>query len=440
MQQAFVRVAGLTVRDQPNTLFFSESATRHCVTHFCVIQPCVMDNPFQFGRELGTDELVDRQDEVAAVIETIRQGTKLFLIGPRRFGKTSILKTAEDRLASKNAVVLRFDAESFPSLDLVVTALIAAAAKSLKGKVERVGDQITKFFSKLRPELSFSITQDEWNAKLGVNVATSPEAHVGLLIEALNGLEALAADQPEARAVGLVIDEFQKIIEIGGLQAESQIRAAIQRHKRVGYVFAGSKTSMLTDMTMDATRPFYRLGQIRFIGPVPRKDFESFLTAKFRRGGFRVEDPNAIIRILQLAEDVPYNVQLLAHTCWYELRNQSANDSAALTPAIVDAAMLLIARQYDPFYTQIWSALTAIQQKTLLAVINEAGSGLQSLKVAQFVGRGASTVQRSMGSLIEKDILREEEHQGATRLRFEDPFFSQWIRAFPARAAGLLLP
>ncbi|MEZ2346693.1 ATP-binding protein [Terriglobus sp. RCC_193] len=398
----------------------------------------MMDNPFEFGRELGTDELVDRQAEVTAVIETLRQGTKLFLIGPRRFGKTSILKTAEDRLVGKNSVVLRFDAESFPSLDLLVSALIAAAAKSLKGKVERVGDQITKFFSKLRPELSFSITQDAWNAKLGVNVASSQEAHVGLLVEALNGLEALAADQPEGRTVGLIIDEFQKVIEIGGLQAESQIRAAIQRHKRVGYVFAGSKTRMLTDMTMDATRPFYRLGQIRFIGPVPSEDFEVFLKGKFRAGGFRVDDPDAITRILQLAEDVPYNVQLLAHTCWYELRNQSATNPASLTPEIVDAAMLLIARQYDPFYTQIWSALTAIQQKTLLAVISEAGAGLQSRKVSQFVGRGASTVQRSVGSLIEKDILREEEHEGATRLRFEDPFFSQWIRAFPARAAGLI--
>ena len=412
----------------------------YCITQLCVIQLCVMDNPFEFGRELGTDELVDRQDEVAAVIDTIRQGTKLFLIGPRRFGKTSILKAAEDRLAGKNALVLRFDAESFPSLDLLVTALIAAAAKSLKGKVERVGDQITKFFSKIRPELSFSITEDAWNAKLGVNVATSQEAHVSLLVETLNGLEALAADQPEARSVGLIIDEFQKVIEIGGLQAGSQIRAAIQRHKRVGYVFAGSKTRILTDMTMDATRPFYRLGQIRFVGPVPRADFIHFLTTKFRRGGFGVEHSDAIIRILQLAEDVPYNVQLLAHTCWYELRNQSASNPAALSAGIVDAAMLLIARQYDPFYTQIWSALTTIQQKTLLAVINEAGSGLQSLKVSQFVGKGASTVQRSVGSLIEKDILREEEHEGATRLRFQDPFFSQWIRAFPARAAGLLLP
>lgn len=44
-----------------------------CVTHFCVIQKCVMNNPFEFGRELGTEELVDRADEVAAVVQTIRQ-------------------------------------------------------------------------------------------------------------------------------------------------------------------------------------------------------------------------------------------------------------------------------------------------------------------------------------------------------------------------------
>lgn len=399
-----------------------------------------MDNPFEFGRELGTDELVDRQDEVAAVISTIRQGSKLFLVGPRRFGKTSILKTAEDRLAGSSAVVLRFDAESFPGLDLLVTALIAAAAKTLKGKVERVGEQIARFFSKLRPELSFNVTQDAWNAKLGVNVASGQEEHVSLLVEALNGLEALAKEQAESRPVGLIIDEFQRLIEIGGPQAESQIRAAIQRHKRVGYIFAGSKTRMLTDMTMDATRPFYRLGTVRFIGPVPRADFQPFLAQKFKRSGFHIGDEAAIARILNFAEDVPYNVQLLAHTCWDQLRSRTGSDKPTLTTEVVQSSMLLIARQYDPFYTRIWADLTAIQQKTLLAVINEEGARLQSQKVSQFIGRGASTVQRSVSSLIEKDIVREEEYEGGVRLRFEDPFFGQWIRAFPGKAAGLLLP
>jgi len=42
-----------------------------------------MTNPFQFGRELGADELVDRGEEIAEVVATIGQGGKLFLVGPR---------------------------------------------------------------------------------------------------------------------------------------------------------------------------------------------------------------------------------------------------------------------------------------------------------------------------------------------------------------------
>jgi AAA+ ATPase superfamily predicted ATPase len=74
-----------------------------------------MMNPFGFGREFGIGELVDRNGEVAEVEEVIRSGRKLFLIGPRRYGKTSILKAAEDRLQQSNSVVLRLDAESYPS-------------------------------------------------------------------------------------------------------------------------------------------------------------------------------------------------------------------------------------------------------------------------------------------------------------------------------------
>jgi hypothetical protein len=286
--------------------------------------------------------------------------------------------------------------------------------------------------------LSFNVTQEAWSVKLGMNIASTQEAHLTLLVEALNGLEALAAAQPKNRPVGLIIDEFQKIIELGGTAAESQIRAAIQRHKRVGYVFAGSKTRMLTAMTMDAARPFYRLGTVRFIGPVPKSDFEAFLRSKFEESGFRIEDEAAILTILNLAEQVPYNVQMLAHACWDQLRTRPKH-LAVLSSQLVEEAVALIVRQYDPFYTQIWSSLTAVQQKTLLAVIQEDGARLQSQKVALSVGRGTSTVQRAVEALTEKEILREEEHQGGVRMRFEDPFFAHWIRAFPGRLTGLIV-
>jgi hypothetical protein len=105
--------------------------------------------------------------------------------------------------------------------------------------VERAGAQIRKFFSRLRPELDFSLSHGAWTAKVGVGSAPEEQDGVALLVEALNGLESLTKAQPSDRAVGLVIDEFQKVVELGGETVEAQIRAAIQRHKRTGYVFAG---------------------------------------------------------------------------------------------------------------------------------------------------------------------------------------------------------
>jgi hypothetical protein len=395
-----------------------------------------MENPFQFGRELGAGELVDREDEITQVIATIREGGKLFLIGPRRYGKTSILKAAEDRLSGLGAVVLRCDAETYPSLDLLVATLVSRAAQNLKGSVERTGEQLRKFFAKLRPEASFSVTDREWTVKLGVAAAEDASRHIELLVEALDGVENLAKAQPKTRPVGLVIDEFQKLIELGGHAAEGQIRAAIQRHERTGYVFAGSKTRLLTAMTMDAARPFYRLGALRSIGPVPACDFREFLRKKFVQSGFSVPagaGEEAVQSILDLAEEVPYNVQVLAHACWDQLRAGKTPKERALSRLVVEESLDRVVRQYDPFYTQLWNGLTTIQQKTLVEVIQECGTNLQSMKVARAVGTGPSTVRRSLQALIARDILREEERLGSVRMRFEDPFFAQWIGRFSAR-------
>jgi Fe2+ or Zn2+ uptake regulation protein len=81
-------------------------------------------------------------------------------------------------------------------------------------------------------------------------------------------------------------------------------------------------------------------------------------------------------------------------------------------------------------YTQWWKDLTTVQQKTLLAVIQQDGRGLLATKVTHGIGKGASTIKRALTALLARDILREEEQTGAIRYRFEDPFFAHWLRFF----------
>ena len=84
-----------------------------------------LHNPFEFGGELKASSLVDREQELDQVVRTIENGGKLFLIGPRRYGKTSILAAAEEKLAGSKVAILRFDAEVYESLGHLAAAGVA---------------------------------------------------------------------------------------------------------------------------------------------------------------------------------------------------------------------------------------------------------------------------------------------------------------------------
>lgn len=159
---------------------------------------------------------------------------------------------------------MRYNAEAFAEVNDLVKKIIEDSAKFLKGSVEKTGEQIKRYFKSLRPEPSFSVTQSEWKSSLGIKPEKSDD-DISLLVDALDGLEKLATEQTEKK-VALIIDEFQEILSTQGIGAEKQIRSAIQTHKHTAYIFAGSKTRLLTEMTTQPGRPFYRLGTLLFIG------------------------------------------------------------------------------------------------------------------------------------------------------------------------------
>jgi AAA+ ATPase superfamily predicted ATPase len=382
-------------------------------------------SPFEFGRELTSQELVDRKEELDTVVRTMEGGGRLFLIGPRRFGKTSILRAATELAESAGTVVIRHDAEAYPTLRLLAEAIVAEAASRLSTSAEKAGKKVRGFFGALRPEIGYNPLDGSFSASLN---SGTPKQETKLLATVLDGLDQMAADS--GRTVAVVIDEFQHVIQsgspAGGIAAERQLRAAVQRHENVSYIFAGSKTKMLAEMTGDSSRPFYRLGSRLFIGPIPREDFAPFLLQGFRDSGYHADDV-AVQTILDLAEDVPYNVQRLAHECWNDLRDKNGNTLVAQ-----DVARILnrIVSRDDPFYTQTWNRLKKTQQKALLAMIESNGIGLYSSATVRKYDLPLASMQTALQALVRIGVAREEETQGSVRLKLEDPFFAVWVRLF----------
>src|SRR5258708_13009390 len=110
-------------------------------------------NPFEFGGELKASAPIDREQELDLVIRTIENGGKLFLIGPRRYGKTSILAAAEEKLSDSGITVLRYDAEVYESLGHLAEALLACAAKNLLPTLQKPHAPLIPLPSQLNPRL-----------------------------------------------------------------------------------------------------------------------------------------------------------------------------------------------------------------------------------------------------------------------------------------------
>ena len=185
-------------------------------------------------------------------------------------------------------------------------------------------------------------------------------------------------------------------------------------------------------MTSNRARPFYRLGSALVLGPVPRADFRSFLTRGFRRATSTVT-PEGVERLLDLAEDVPYNVQRLAARCWDLL---GVPPTESLDAAFVDRALERVVREDDAIYTQLWLGLTAIQKKALKAVIGARGERLLSQDVARDYGVAPPSMQKALHALRKLGLVRDEQSLGATRVRLEDPFFATWLRGRAQQMVG----
>jgi hypothetical protein len=378
-------------------------------------------NPFEFGSEVNLERLVDREEELRILTRAAVNRERLFLIGPRRYGKTSILAATGAALEhSTKIAVLRYDAETYETLGRLVEALLAGAARKLTGNLQQAGDAVKRMFARLRPSIDYDFAGQTLTVSLGL-ATQGAERTLPLLTDVLDAIDTLAG---KARRTALVIiDEFQHVIREGGEAAERQIRSVVQRHKNLAYIFSGSKTRMLVDMTNSPQRAFWKLGSRFVLGPVPRLPFLEFLRRGFKEAGMRVQE-GGLEHLMDVAEDVPYNVQQLAHMAWELLR---IHPKSSLTEAFVDDALrAVVAREHSP-YTQLWTSLTQTQRIVVRAVIDQQGHALHAKDTLARYNVAASTMTRALKALDERGVIREEENGGGIRYRLEDPFLAAWL-------------
>src|SRR5258706_14936525 len=64
----------------------------------------VMQNPFVYGEVVPASAFVNRVSELDRLVSDLAAGQKIFLISPRRYGKSSLIRQALSAMARRGAV------------------------------------------------------------------------------------------------------------------------------------------------------------------------------------------------------------------------------------------------------------------------------------------------------------------------------------------------
>jgi hypothetical protein len=225
--------------------------------------------------------------------------------------------------------------------------------------------------------------------------------------------------QTRGRKVIVALDEFQAIGGFDGGTVEHALRAAVQQQRDVGYVFAGSEPSLMERM-LGPKRPFYKAGPVMRLAKIPADEFASAIDARFSKSGIR-PDQGLGAAIVELAGNLPYDVQRLAHETWDEVR--SATRRRATLDDLHQALRRLLTEQ-EMMFEELWQRLTLGQRAALRTVVLEEGRELLSadVRTRHRLG-GPSTMQAALGALVRNDLVSREED----RYVVVDSLLREWV-------------
>lgn len=374
-----------------------------------------MKNPFEYGGVVSGDAFCNRKQELADLRRAMENAEKLFVFSERRYGKTSLVRVALDKLPRKNFVSAYVDLWPTDSETTFVAAVARAIAESMSSSVEKALETAKKFFGNLSP----SITADE-DGKPSLSFGLAKHARIEPILEEVLDTPARIAAKNGPQVV-MVIDEFQQILEYGSDRVERKLRSVIQNHRHVSYIFLGSRKHLIQKMVLDKSRPLYRAGGHYPLGPIAEKHWQPFIQQHFSDAEKRI-DEKQVHQICDMTQGHPFYTQHVCHALW-----ELCERKAAVTPELIRAAVKLLLDREAYAYTTLWESLTTLQKRFLKGLAGEA----PGVKVfaGEFISRhglnSASNAQRAVEALLAKDVIDRDNGS----FLITDRFFRLWIQS-----------
>jgi uncharacterized protein len=361
-------------------------------------------NPFRFSGPLASEDMIDRDPEAEELLALAEGGHSFRLVGPRRYGKTTLLRRVLEAAEREEMATVLVDLQDVLSIGEIVVR-IERAYDRLKGPIRRTVDNLFR----------------SWNIGLalgggGFTATLQRNPHVDAESVLLRLLELPAALFERAGTTSLIaFDEIQDVLAVPG--ADGKIRSVIQHQTEAAtYAFAGSAPGVMEQLFADPKRPLLDQAVPKNLAPLPLSDVGEYVAARFQTTGRDVG--TALTPLLEFTRGHPQRSMMLAHYLWQRTARGAAADEgtwlAALDQATADSAPLMRA---------IWRTMTANERRVARAIAVTT-TPLYGEETAAAVGIKRASIGRALEGLVNNaDVIADGD-----RPRLTDPMFELWLK------------
>lgn len=367
-----------------------------------------MLSPFVYEEPVGPSDLVDRDAELDTLVERALDSRNSRLEGPRRYGKTSLLRAVLERCELQGLVPISVNFLGVLTLNDVAERIERAYARQLDGPLRRWYAGVVRT---LHPTIS--------GAPGGVGVSITPQARTTALLERL--ALPLRLHKRDGRQCAIAFDEFQSVVRIPG--AAATFRSELEQHgTAASYIFSGSHPGLMRDVFADRRHSFFAQAAPVRLSELPADALEPFISARFAAG--RRDPGDGLGPLLDLVDGHPQRAMQLAHHLYCALQPGTRADTDDW-----GRALAAVFTEVSDEVETAWDGFSATQQR-VMAVIAGGTVKLNSAEATRRFGltKSGSGTQKAT-SQLEGDghILPTRTTATATGWRLVDPLLALWV-------------
>lgn len=380
--------------------------------------------PFKVGGKVEPPYFVGREKELGKLVndaKTLSQNN--VVIGPRRYGKTSLLhnvKLLTER--ESDILVVDINCRGMDGIEDFYKITIAEVLDAYE-KRHKVKGFLSTFQRVFYDKIVETLRRIQ---EIGGSLGKVGEFYLKFREKSVREKDLAKAtfdfiknfSEEKKQNMIIIFDEFQKTCSFDDFLYEL-FKNSMDSQKRVKYYFSGSSLGLLEKVFLRSDSPLYLMTGKHYMEPLREEVVLKFVKSRFKCAKLKIEDNQAKL-FYTYTGGIPFYVQKMGLLCFHQALVEKGKE---ITGYLVRRSYQDMLDEFDEEFEGRLTTRFSDQQRGIIRTVASFGP-IKLTDIARTLGNKTTDISSPVRRLVEAMILHKDEK---ARYSLTDEVFRRWL-------------